>query len=201
MSNPNSISSNDPELKLLCIFAFDNLISVLDKKSNINPNFPEKYKGQEYPLFVTWKIGKEKELRGCIGTFESSNLKSNLQNYSLVAAFNDFRFNPIELKEVKNLHCGISLLVNFEDVNDIYDWEIGKHGIEIEFGDNNSYKGTFLPHVAKEQGWDKKQTLESLIMKAGFYGSLDEIKDTIKLTRYQAIKVEMSYDEYLEMKK
>jgi hypothetical protein len=38
-------------------------------------------------------------------------------------------------------------------------------------------------------------------MKAGFYGSLDEIKDTIKLTRYQAIKVEMSYDEYLEMKK
>ena len=201
MSNPNSISSNDPELKLLCIFAFDNLISVLDKKSNINPNFPEKYKGQEYPLFVTWKIGKEKELRGCIGTFESSNLKSNLQNYSLVAAFNDFRFNPIELKEVKNLHCGISLLVNFEDVNDIYDWEIGKHGIEIEFGDNKSYRGTFLPHVAKEQGWDKKKTLESLIKKAGFYGSLDEIKDTIKLTRYQAIKVEMSYDEYLEMKK
>ena len=125
----------------------------------------------------------------------------SILSFSLVAAFNDFRFNPIELKEVKNLHCGISLLVNFEDVNDIYDWEIGKHGIEIEFGDNNSYKGTFLPHVAKEQGWDKKKTLESLIMKAGFYGSLDEIKDTIKLTRYQAIKVEMSYDEYLEMKK
>ena len=201
MSNQNSISENDSDLKLLCVYAFDNLISVLDKKLKINPIFPEKYKNLKYPLFVSWKKGKEKELRGCIGTFESSDLKTNLYNYSLYAAFNDFRFNPIELKEIPNLNCSISLLVNFENVNDIYDWEIGKHGIEIQFGNNNSYKGTFLPHVAKEQGWDKKKTLESLIMKAGFYGSLNEVKDSIKLTRYQAIKIEMSYEEYLEMKK
>ena len=186
-------------LKLLCKYSFDTLLKNLDKNSEINPKFPEKFKGKTYPLFVTWKIGKEKDLRGCIGTFQSSDLEKNLKEYSLIAAFQDPRFEPIELKEFKDLNCGISLLVNFEDVNNIYDWEIGKHGIQIEFNKGRYYRGTYLPQVAKEQGWNQKETLQSLIMKAGFYGSLDEVESLIKLTRYESIKVDMSYDEYEKM--
>ena len=196
----DSISSDDPELKELCKYSFDTLLKYLDKSSNINPKFPEKFKGKSFPLFVTWKIGEEKELRGCIGTFESSDLEKNLKDYSLIAAFQDPRFDPIELKEFKYLNCGISLLVNFEEVNNIYDWEIGKHGIQIQFDNGRHYGATYLPQVAFEQGWNQKETLESLIMKAGFYGSLNEVEKLIKLTRYESIKVEMSYEEYEKLK-
>ncbi|KAA5553079.1 AMMECR1 domain-containing protein [Pseudomonas aeruginosa] len=33
------------------------------------------------PLFVTWKIGKEHRLRGCIGTFNAMHLHSGSRFY------------------------------------------------------------------------------------------------------------------------
>lgn len=88
----------------------------------------------KYPLFVTWQKGKEKELRGCIGTFDTNRrLEKLLFKYTLIAAFDDDRFEPIVCDEVEHLHCCISLLVNFEQANDAFDWDIGIHGIEIEF--------------------------------------------------------------------
>ena len=46
----------------------------------------------------------------------------------------------------------MSLLQHFETIENVYDWEVGKHGIEIEFLDANGkmYRGTYLPHVASE---------------------------------------------------
>ena len=35
------------------------------------------------PLFVTWKIGKDKRLRGCIGTFTALNLHDGLREYAI----------------------------------------------------------------------------------------------------------------------
>jgi hypothetical protein len=35
------------------------------------------------PLFVTWAIGKDKRLRGCIGTFSAMNLHSGLREYAV----------------------------------------------------------------------------------------------------------------------
>jgi len=112
----------------------------------------------------------------------------------------DDRFTPISLKELKNLHVGVSLLTNFEHVNDPLDWLIGKHGIEIDFEHKNKkYGATFLPEVAEEQGWDQKETLIYLIEKAGYYGKIELIIEKIKTKRYQSIKVHLSYDEYLKM--
>ena len=199
--NKEEISSNDSDLKLLCVYSFDVIISFLDKKEEIKANFPEKYKKYSYPLFVTWSKGEEHHLRGCIGTFASDNLEKNLALYSLYAAFKDSRFPPIQLNEVKDLNCGISLLVNFENVDNIYDWEIGKHGIQIEFESDRYYRGTYLPEVAKEQEWDHKKTLKSLVRKAGYYGNFDDVEKLIKLKRYMSIKINMTYQEYLNSKK
>ena len=199
--NKEEISSKDPDLNLLCIYSFDVILSFLDKKKEIQPNFPEKYKKYSYPLFVTWSKGEEHHLRGCIGTFASDNLEKNLALYSLYAAFKDSRFPPIQLNEVKDLNCGISLLVNFENVDNIYDWEIGKHGIQIEFESDRYYRGTYLPEVAKEQEWDHKKTLKSLVRKAGYYGNFDDVEKLIKLKRYMSIKINMTYQEYLNSKK
>ncbi len=57
----------------------------------------------------------------------------------MIAAFNDTRFSPIELNEIPYLHVGVSLLTNFEPANNCLDWEVGKHGIEIEFENNSNF--------------------------------------------------------------
>ena len=188
---------NSPDLKLLCVYAFDTLISYLTKKE-IPSCFPNSLKNKKFPLFVTWTTGKDKNLRGCIGTFASNNLEKSLKEYALIAALEDDRFPPIDKKEIPNLNCGISLLVNFEEAKDCYDWEIGKHGIDIKFG---YYSATFLPEVAVEHKMDKRTTLENLIEKAGYYGNLEDVEKKIKLTRYQSIKLFMSYEEYINNKK
>ena len=96
------------------------------------------------------------KLRGCIGTFQPDKLGKNLQSYSIVAATKDQRFLPVKPIELPFMTCEISLLTNFEKIEEAFDWEVGKHGIEIEFKDesNNIYRGTYLPHVAAAQGWN-----------------------------------------------
>ena len=91
-----------------------------------------------------------------------------LKKYALTSALNDSRFDPISLKEVPALNCSVSLLVEFEKGKDALDWEIGKHGIEISFEDNDEeYSATFLPEVADEEKWSKEETLKHLVRKAG----------------------------------
>jgi AMMECR1 domain-containing protein len=59
-----------------------------------------------------------------------------------------------------DLSVYVSLLTNFEEGKDAYDWEVGKHGISIKANHKgNYYSATYLPEVAPEQGWNKKQTL------------------------------------------
>ncbi len=50
----------------------------------------------------------------------------------------DTRFPPIDESEVPKLGCEISILSNFEKIEDPLDWQIGTHGIEIEFKANMS---------------------------------------------------------------
>ena len=90
-------------------------------------------------------------------------------------------------------------MTNFEKAKDCYDWEIGKHGIQIQF--LKHYHATFLPEVPVEHKMDKETTLRELVMKAMYMGDLEDVKDKIELTRYQSIKLFMSYDEYCAFKK
>ena len=112
----------------------------------------------------------------------------------------DDRFRPISLKEIKGLHVGISLLTDFEHVDDPLNWEVGKHGVEIDFEHKNKqYSATFLPEVAEEQGWTQRETLKYLIEKSGYNGRLDYVLEKIKTKRYQSAKVFLSYDEYVKV--
>ena len=103
------------------------------------------------PLFVTWTIGGN--LRGCIGTFAEDKLGATIQKFSLVAAVRDTRFPPMTMKDMdQNLRVEVSLLSDFEKITHPLDWEIGKHGIEIEFKGpansqlaNKTFRGTYLP--------------------------------------------------------
>jgi uncharacterized protein (TIGR00296 family) len=62
------------------------------------------------PLFVTWTIGRDKRLRGCIGTFAEMDLHSGLKEYALTSALKDTRFDPITREELPRLNVSVSIL-------------------------------------------------------------------------------------------
>lgn len=82
------------------------------------------------------------------------NLQSGLREYAITSAFKDSRFNPITRDEFPKLSVSVSILRHFEDGNDYLDWEVGVHGIRIEFINEKGSKrtATYLPEVAPEQG-------------------------------------------------
>lgn len=178
-------------IKDLCKYCFN----VLDNKLNKNVkllNFPQEFKEMKCPLFVTWKI--EDELRGCIGTFSEDFLIKILPQYALISALEDTRFDPISVKELPLLNVSVSLLTDFEEAKDCYDWEVGIHGIKLFY---KNYSSTFLPEVASEQGWDKKTTLQYLLKKSGSKANFDNVYKDIKIVRYQSQKDTTTYKEYI----
>jgi len=180
----------------MCFFCFDVLSShLIQSEPPKAPNFANEC----HPLFVTWKIGRDRRLRGCIGTFNAMNLHLGLREYAMTSAFKDSRFSPITRDELPKLHVSVSILRHFEDGLNYTDWEIGIHGIRIEFLTEKGSKrtATYLPEVAPEQGWDRIQTIDSLLRKGGFKGVItNEVRLSIRLTRYQSEKMTVSYQEY-----
>lgn len=50
---------------------------------------------------------------------------------------------------------------------------------------------------SSDAGWDHVQTIDSLLRKGGYKGSIsNEMRKSIHLTRYQSEKVTISYQEY-----
>ncbi|KAI3432317.1 hypothetical protein D9Q98_003876 [Chlorella vulgaris] len=113
------------------------------------------------PLFVTWNKGPK--LRGCIGTLHCNGqlktLHAALTDYSLTAALRDRRFSPIVAAELPHLCCTVSLLSSFELAATWDDWDVGTHGLIIEFSDptGSQRTATFLPEICVHEQWDKKQ--------------------------------------------
>ncbi len=190
----------------MCFYCFDVLVKTLEGKAKyiIEPTFTN----ESFAIFVTWykkhnssSIDNHR-LRGCIGTFYPQPLHRNLKQYALTSALKDSRFEPMTIKEVPLLKCGVSLLIDFEDANDVYDWEIGVHGIRIEFECPNTGRemgATYLPEVCSDQGWTKEECLQSLYQKAGFRGKLTkELLKQTKLERYKSSKKHVTYEEYID---
>ncbi|KAG0084726.1 AMME syndrome candidate protein 1 protein [Podila epicladia] len=187
-----------------CFHCFDVIIAHLESKLKKDVKHPvATFEDGAYPLFVTWSKNDndrgELHLRGCIGNFSAMPLRTGLTEYALLSAFNDHRFAPIENEEVKALVCGVSLLHSFEDGDDYLDWEIGKHGIRIEFVDHHgrNLTSTYLPEVALEHQWTKEHAIRSLVRKGGFNGQVtDKFLRGVKLQRYQSDKLQVPFVEY-----
>ncbi|XP_028401804.1 AMMECR1-like protein [Dendronephthya gigantea] len=188
--------------KEMAFFCFDILHAHLKRLGSPQP---PKFTNSAFPLFVTWKIGHgpDKRLRGCIGTFTAINLHVGLKDYTISSALKDSRFSPVTLEEFCKLSCSVSLLTNFEEGDNCFDWEIGIHGIRIEFYNEKGNKrtATYLPEVAKEQGWTKVQAIDSLLRKGGYKGTITpETRNSTKLVRYRSEKVSVHYNEYIASK-
>lgn len=94
----------------------------------------------------------------------------------------------------------VSILTDFEEIEDPYDWELGVHGLQVHF----VYKGrgrsaTFLPDVAPEQGWSQDDTLEHLFRKGGWDGAGDWRELQIDLERYQSSRASITHEKYTQV--
>ncbi|KAK9813393.1 hypothetical protein WJX73_005137 [Symbiochloris irregularis] len=182
-------------------FCFDVLSSHFSGSSGPVAYFDEAV----CPLFVTWNKEDRRggtRLRGCIGTLQARNLRTALREYALTSSLKDRRFPPVTSKELPLLHCTVSLLSAFEQAQDWLSWVIGLHGLIIEFDDHmtgHKRSATFLPEVAAHENWTQQQTIDALIRKAGFSGSVtDDLRSSLRITRYRSTTASLTYAEYMQ---
>ena len=121
-----------------------------------------------HATFVT--ITKKGLLRGCIGTLEAyQSLVEDVYEHAVAAAFEDFRFPPVQLKEVNQLKIEVSVLsepevLDFNDPIEIVDKiRVGIDGVVINDGVR---RATFLPQVW-EKVPDPEDFLSQLCYKMG----------------------------------
>jgi uncharacterized protein len=139
----------------------------------INLHTSEKF-SQKAGVFVTlYDILEPKEisLRGCIGyPLPRMSLWESVTTAAIKAATEDPRFRPLAKDELQNVIIEISILSNpilvevLQRENIFQKIEIGKHGLIFESPLGSSL---LLPQVALEQGWDEREFLENLCLKAG----------------------------------
>ncbi|KAI0052605.1 hypothetical protein FA95DRAFT_1242039 [Auriscalpium vulgare] len=215
-----------------CFHAFDALYCALTGADPIPPQFPDdKFPLFVTWNTRSSRPGRAPRLRGCIGNFEAQPLRSGLAEYALISAFRDHRFRKIEERELSSLECIVSLLTDFEDASSYLDWTIGVHGISItfphpstllsapssdapsplssaaslltsKFSSKSTFSATYLPQVAPEQGWDKVETIDSAIEKAGWGGRVSEdLRRSVKVRRYQSQTSLVGWDEYVEWRR
>jgi len=199
-STPSSSSSSSLE---------PSTTATTPASSSINVGRPSHRKADidESPLFVTWNTvsphSSSRSLRGCIGTFEALPLEEGLSSYALTSALSDHRFSPIVLSELPTLEVAVTLLTDFETAKDAMDWELGVHGVRISFYyKNRRYGSCYLPDVAVEQGWDKEETIISLMRKAGWGGRRERWQEVehMKTVRFQGNAETVGFEEYRQFR-
>jgi len=124
--------------------------------------------------FVTLK--KRGQLRGCIGYIKAMKpLFETVSEMAQAAAFDDPRFPPLKEGEMDDLAIEISVLTPLQEIADIEDIVVGRHGIYIVRGFQS---GLLLPQVATEHRWDRVTFLKETCHKAGLSGNAWRDKET-----------------------
>ncbi len=123
--------------------------------------------------FVTLTI--KGQLRGCVGALEPyQSLANDVREHAVAAAFEDYRFPPLQAMELKEIEIEISYLTrpkpliyeNPEELLHLLRPQID--GVVLRDGPR---RATFLPQVW-EKIPDPEEFLEELCMKMGAYPDL-----------------------------
>ncbi len=133
--------------------------------------------------FVTLKLKRNHELRGCIGEIAARRpLYQAVTALAVQSAFADPRFPPLRAEEYDAVTLEISVLTPERAVGTWREIEIGRHGMTLT---KRGRAAVFLPQVAPEQGWTLEQTLTHLALKAGL--GPDDWKSGASFTVFEAI--------------
>ena len=168
---------NEEETKKILAYARELLKARLtggpEPKLELSREVLEKKRG----IFVTLKLGGR--LRGCIGHILGDEpLRESIRHMTLAAAFEDPRFPPLVLDELKGLKIHVSLLTEPAPVKSYKDIRTGTDGIIVTLGWK---KGVYLPEVATETGWDPQTFFKSCALEKAGLAEQELSKATIEV--------------------
>jgi AmmeMemoRadiSam system protein A len=108
--------------------------------------------------------GDPQRLRACMGVVEATQPLERAVVQAAVWAAQDPRFPRLQASELEDLSVEVSILSPRHPVPGPGAIEVGVHGVLLRKG---SKQALFLPQVATEQGWNRRQMLDQLAQKAG----------------------------------
>jgi AmmeMemoRadiSam system protein A len=109
-------------------------------------------------------------LRGCVGALEPyQSLAEDVREHAVAAAFQDYRFPPIQAKEIEDIQIEISYLtrpkpLDYENPSDLP--RLLRPNIDGVVLRDGMRRATFLPQVWEKIA-DPDEFLEELCMKMG----------------------------------
>ncbi|MGH9350127.1 MAG: AmmeMemoRadiSam system protein A [Vicinamibacterales bacterium] len=134
------------------------------------------------PMGVFVTIHTAGELRGCLGQIETDRpLADSVAHLAAVVCDSDPRFTPLCAAELAVTLIEISALTPEEEVRDVLQIEVGRHGLIVEHGRR---RGLLLPQVATEHGWDRDAFLVHTCLKAGL--PVDAWRRGARILRFEA---------------
>jgi AmmeMemoRadiSam system protein A len=148
---------NDTQKQTLLKVARDTVEAVIKGGLIPKPKSGDPGLNAKCGCFVTLK--NSEQLRGCIGQFTSDRpLIELVVEMAKASATGDPRFfaDPITADELGQLDVEISVLSPLRKTDDPLSLRLGTDGIYIKRGCTS---GCFLPQVATETGWSKKEFL------------------------------------------
>ena len=146
---------SDEEKKILKEIAFTSIKDSLAGKPVAQPILNAQYPVLNSKCGAFVSLHKQGRLRGCIGHFgEDVPLHEIVAEMARAAAFEDPRFMPVTMDELKDIDIEISVLTPMRRIQSLDEFELHRHGIYIRRGYRS---GTFLPQVADEVNWTKEE--------------------------------------------
>ncbi len=131
--------------------------------------------------FVT--ITLDGRLRGCVGRLKPAlPVGTLIPALALSAALDDPRFPPLAASQIPYTRIEISVLTPLKRVAGVHQFELGKHGAQLECG---ACRSILLPQVGRRKGWTSDRFMDALAEKAGLTSEQRRWRDTI-LSVFQA---------------
>jgi len=142
-------------------------------------DLPKEFLERKAGTFVT--IEKNSELRGCIGTYlpTRENIAEEVIYNAIAAATEDYRFGPIEDKELSSLSYTVYILNEPELIKDIKELDPKKYGIIVK---TETKTGLLLPDL---EGVD---TIEQQLSIACQKGGIDPNQEKFLIYKFTAEK-------------
>jgi AmmeMemoRadiSam system protein A len=146
---------------LLLRLAHDSIHAAL-ARTGLSLDSPAPHLAEPRGVFTS--LYSHGDLRGCVGyVLASSPLYRAVAETARAAAFEDFRFSPLQPEEELTLAIELSILappypIRAEEV------EVGRHGLLITMP---GHRGFLLPQVPVDRGWNRTTFLEQICFKAG----------------------------------
>ena len=146
---------------------------IIAPPEDLSKEFFERKAGVFVTINTKYKIQNTKyELRGCIGTYLPTriNIAEEIIRNAIAAATEDYRFGPVQEKELSSLSYTVYILDKPELVKDIKELNPQKYGIIVK---TEIKSGLLLPDL------DGVDTIEKKITICCQKGGIDPTKEKI----------------------